>query len=101
MTNAKRYIINVNPYDYILRIQEALNELDEESVLCPCVIDMLTGKDAVCKSGSCADCLQEWFNEDETASKYYCDSMLEEIQKECDEAIKNVLKKYGIDSNLQ
>ena len=65
MTNAKRYIINVNPYDYLLRIQEALNELDVESVLRPCVIDMLTGKDAICMGVSCADCLQKWLNEDE------------------------------------
>ena len=69
MTNAKRYILNANPYDYLMKIQESL--LTQPANGMPCVIDMITGKQMYCKHKSnCSACLQDWLNEDETKSNY-------------------------------
>lgn len=66
MRNSLRYIINANPYDYLLRFQEYLSEEHENG---QCVIDAITGKNTLCLSDiTCEECLQKWLNEDETES---------------------------------
>jgi hypothetical protein len=69
MTNAKRYILGANPYDYLIKIQESLLELTGNRM--SCVIEMIAGKPMYCKYRSnCSACLQDWLNEDETKTDY-------------------------------
>lgn len=69
MNNRQRYILNANPYDFLIKIQEGLLTLPAGGM--PCVIDMITGKSMYCKYRSnCSACLQDWLNEDETKTDY-------------------------------
>lgn len=69
MNNRQRYILNANPHDYLLKIQESL--LAQSASEMPCVIDMITGKLMYCKYRSnCSACLQDWLNEDERKGEY-------------------------------
>lgn len=61
MTNRERYILRVNEYDMLVKIQ---------AVMAGCVIEALTGKDypcpddKVCMFDTCKECIQKFLNEE-------------------------------------
>ena len=63
MKNRDRYLLKVNEYDLLCRLQVAFG-----SGLCFCVIEALTGKDYPCKDDyvcgldTCKECIQRWLN---------------------------------------
>lgn len=65
MKNRDRYILKVNEYDTLMKIQE--NIIDGG---CRCIIDALTGdiylgeSDKMCVLGTCKECIQKWLNEE-------------------------------------
>ena len=64
MKNRDRYLLKVNEYDLLCRLQVAFG-----SGLCQCVIEALTGKqyrcpdDKICMLDTCRECIQRWLNE--------------------------------------
>lgn len=62
MKNRERYILNVNEYDMLAKIQ---------AVMAGCVIEALSGEDYpcpddhVCMLSTCKECIQKWLNEEE------------------------------------
>ncbi len=58
MKNRERYILNVNEYDMLVKIQ---------AVMAGCVIEALTGKDYPCPDDlcTCKECIQKWLNEED------------------------------------
>lgn len=61
MTNRERYILRVNEYDMLVKIQ---------AVMAGCVIEALTAKeykcpdDKVCMLSTCEECIQKFLNEE-------------------------------------
>lgn len=61
MTNRERYILRVNEYDMLVKIQ---------AVMAGCVIEALTAKeytcpdDKCCMLSTCMECIQKWLNEE-------------------------------------
>lgn len=62
MKNRDKYILKVNEYDLLIRIQ---------AVMAGCVLEALTGKDYPCPDdkccmlSTCKACIQKWLNEEE------------------------------------
>lgn len=63
MKNRDRYLLKVNEYDLLCRLQVAFG-----SGYCQCVIKALIGKDYPCKDDyvcgldTCKECIQRWLN---------------------------------------
>ena len=63
MKNRDRYILKVNEYDMLIKIQATMLSHN-----C-CVIEALAGiscpNDKMCMLSNCSKCIQEWLNEEE------------------------------------
>lgn len=63
MKNRERYILNVNEYDMLIKIQATMLTND-----C-CVIEALTDvgcpEDRCCMLSTCETCIQKWLNEED------------------------------------
>lgn len=61
MTNRERYILQVNEYDLLIRLQEGLDRNDSY-----CILDLITGSCICCSENTnCKDCIQNWLNAEE------------------------------------
>lgn len=66
MKNRDRYILKVNEYDMLVKIQA--NIIDGG---CCCIIEALTGgiypckNDKMCMLDTCKECIQKWLNEED------------------------------------
>lgn len=65
MKNRDRYILKVNEYDMLVKMQENIFYSG-----CYCIIDALTGgvypckNDKMCMPDTCKECIQKWLNEE-------------------------------------
>ena len=65
MKNRNRYILKVNEYDMLVKIQSNIINGD-----CRCIIDALMGgiylgeNGKMCTLGTCKECIQKWLNEE-------------------------------------
>ncbi len=61
MTNRERYILQVNEYDLLIKLQEGLSRSDSY-----CILDLITGKYERCPHDiNCEKCIQIWLNAEE------------------------------------
>lgn len=61
MTNRERYILQVNEYDLLIKLQEGLSRSGNY-----CILDLITGKYEHCPyDTNCEKCIQIWLNAEE------------------------------------
>lgn len=61
MKNRQRYILQVNEYDLLIKLQKGLSRSDSY-----CILDLITDKYHTCpKESECSSCIQNWLNAEE------------------------------------